>query len=73
MRGRGLLHAWYDLPPGTERDAEVSEGIDASRAALERVLDGVGVPPARTFLLGFSQGGALALYAAVQGRALGGV
>jgi len=74
-RGGAFLHAWYDLPyEGSDRDSERSEGIDDARAALEALLAAraADVPRRRVFLAGFSQGGATALYTALQGGALGG-
>jgi phospholipase/carboxylesterase len=75
---RGLrMRAWYDilgLEPGA---AEDEEGIRASAAAVQALIDAEearGLPSQRIALAGFSQGGAIALHAALrETRPLGGV
>lgn len=60
------LQAWYDirtLEPSPDR--EDPAGVRASAADLGQLLAeqaARGIPPERTFLGGFSQGGAMALY-----------
>ncbi len=62
--GGYVMPAWYDiisLEPESRRIDEA--GIAASRAAVRRLIDrenGRGIPCARIFLAGFSQGGAVA-------------
>lgn len=63
------MRAWYDLlPPGPSRredEAGIAAAADTVRALIEREARR-GVPPRRLVLGGFSQGGALALYAGLR-------
>lgn len=76
--GGWVMPAWYDilsLSPGERRIDEA--GLLASRAALRRLIErenARGIPCARIFIAGFSQGGAVAyLGALTHPQALGGV
>lgn len=66
INGGTVMPAWYDitrLEPGPEREPEAD--IDATHAqvvAWLRRLATEGIPPERTVLAGFSQGGAMALH-----------
>jgi phospholipase/carboxylesterase len=73
---QALGNAWYPrsfLAPMQENEPSLSRAL----AAVGAVVDGVGqagIPPERTVLMGFSQGGCLALeYAARNARRYGGV
>lgn len=76
--GGWVMPAWYDilsLSPGERRIDEA--GLLASRAALRRLIErenARGIPCARIFVAGFSQGGAVAyLGALTHPQALAGV
>ena len=63
------MNAWYDLTGLTDRAAESCDGIDASCDMLRALLaseHALGVPYNRMVLAGFSQGGALSLFAGLQ-------
>lgn len=68
-------NTWYPnsfLAPITSNEPGISSGMQAIRDVLERV-EAAGIPPARTVLLGFSQGACLALeYVARHARRYGG-
>lgn len=77
INGGYVMPAWYDIR-GTGLDADEDA---AGLAQSSRLVDDLiarelarGVAPARIVLAGFSQGGALALYAGLApGRVLGGI
>ncbi len=62
------MPAWYDIKSLGSRDDD-EPGIQASAAHVERLLARErerGVPSSRTVVAGFSQGGAVALYAGLR-------
>ena len=63
------MRAWFDIVKiGLNQPRDVA-GMQASRAAVEELIvreNGRGVPTSRIVLAGFSQGGAVALYAGLQ-------
>jgi len=66
INGGARMPAWYDITslepgPGREPEADIREGAATVTAWLDRIA-AQGVPPERTVLAGFSQGGALALH-----------
>lgn len=68
--------SWYDIMGMRDRADEPCAGIDASLASITQLVDREveAVGPENTFLLGFSQGAALALHVGLSyPRALGGV
>ncbi len=71
------MPAWYDILGMKLTDREDKEGLDASKAMLESIIENQisdGFKPEQIILAGFSQGGALALYTALQQkRSLGGL
>src|SRR5262245_9982016 len=60
-----IMPAWYDIrmlaTSGSENPDHVRDSAQRIEALLERERER-GVPPARTVIAGFSQGGAMALY-----------
>lgn len=60
-----IMPAWYDITlmsgAGSENPRHVRESAEMIRALLDREQQR-GVPPGRTVIAGFSQGGAMALY-----------
>ena len=77
INGGMAMRAWYDIL-GFDRNAkEDAAGIRASAAAVTELIDREidrGIPAERIALAGFSQGGAIALHAALrEPRALAGV
>lgn len=64
------MTSWYDLVGLESRDAELCDGIEASQKTVETLLttemDRAGLEPKHTVLAGFSQGGALSLFTALQ-------
>jgi phospholipase/carboxylesterase len=75
---RGMkMRAWYDIPTP---DVRISPDWDGIRSSARRILEWVelersrGIPADRIFLAGFSQGGLVAINAALMyGTPLGGV
>ena len=77
INGGMAMHSWYDIRSpefGTQEDAA---GIERSAAVVCALLDqeqARGIPSQRLILAGFSQGGAVALHAALRrDQRLGGV
>ena len=62
--GGWVMPAWYDIVSLEPHNRRIDEaGIVAARAAIRRLIErevGRGIPAARIFLAGFSQGGAVA-------------
>ena len=71
------MRAWYDILGWGSQVRQDVAGIHASSAAVARLVDheiGRGIPAERIVLAGFSQGGAVALHAALrESRTLAGV
>lgn len=71
------MRAWYDIVSLTERDKEDKEGVLASAKGIEAVIEAQledGFDSRQMMLAGFSQGGAMALFTALQSKQpLGGV
>ena len=69
INGGYVMRAWYDIlgfDPAAGEDAEgIQDSADAVRALIQRERER-GVPNARIVLAGFSQGGAIALYAGLR-------
>jgi phospholipase/carboxylesterase len=76
INGGARMRAWYDIRSSDMSGLDLSnradaEGVDQSIAQVEALIarEGErGVPPARVFLAGFSQGGAIALAAGIRRR-----
>lgn len=73
LNGGYEMRAWYDIfPPGSDPSAprrEDEPGLRESQALVQQLLDREaqrGVPPARTVLMGFSQGCAMTLLAGLR-------
>lgn len=65
------MRAWYDIISLGGQGPEDREGIAASAASVDALIEqqiAAGIPPARIVLAGFSQGGAIALYAGTRSR-----
>jgi predicted esterase len=66
------MPSWYDIVGLERRDAETCAGVDDSRAAVIALMEeqyaeeGSNLNPGVTVLAGFSQGGAVALWTALQ-------
>ncbi|MCH9757039.1 MAG: carboxylesterase [Gammaproteobacteria bacterium] len=71
------MQAWYDITGMSLTDREDEAGISASEQHILKVIEAQisdGFLPETIFLAGFSQGGAMALFTALQiNHALGGV
>ena len=68
INGGMVMQAWYDVKGIGERDQD-EDGIRASADRLYQLLDrevARGVPSNRIILAGFSQGGAMALFAGLR-------
>lgn len=67
------MPSWYDIVGLDERSNENCKGIEDSRSTLVNILEkehaDTGLPFSRMVLAGFSQGGALSLYTALQLKA----
>src|SRR5690606_30310773 len=67
VNGGMVMPAWYDIRSFSFRD-EDKEGILQSKRAIERLIQAEidkGIPVDKIMLIGFSQGGAMALYSAL--------
>jgi phospholipase/carboxylesterase len=77
INGGMAMRAWYDILGFDRRAKEDAAGIRASAAAVVELVDHEierGMPSDRVVLAGFSQGGAIALHAALrEPRPLAGV
>ena len=78
INGGYMMRAWYDIYEDISVDAEQDEdGIKSSAAMLSLMVEQElqqGIPSDRIILAGFSQGGAVALYAGLTSeQPLGGV
>jgi phospholipase/carboxylesterase len=66
LNGGYAMRAWYDIIALDRRTAEDENGIRASQATIETLIrreNSRGIGSGRIVLAGFSQGGAMALYA----------
>jgi phospholipase/carboxylesterase len=66
LNGGYPMRAWYDIAALDRRTAEDESGIRASRAAIDTLIrreNSRGIVSERIVLAGFSQGGAMALFA----------
>lgn len=77
INGGASMRAWYDIEGFTLAHREDRDGILASEAAINEIIQAeaaLGFKSQEIFLAGFSQGGAMALFTALQTkRDLGGV
>lgn len=75
--GGYVMRAWYDVYSLDDLSNEDRDGLEESRQTLESLIgDEIerGIPAGRIILLGFSQGGALALYTGLRSaRKLAGI
>lgn len=65
INGGAVMPAWYDIREGDLRTRHDEQGVRASAARIEALLEverASGLPRARLALAGFSQGGAMALH-----------
>jgi len=71
------MRAWYDIRQSNLTERADLDGVRRSRAQVDALLTreaASGILPRRTLLAGFSQGGAIALYAGVRfGERLAGI
>jgi phospholipase/carboxylesterase len=66
LNGGYPMRAWYDIAALDRRTAEDESGIRASRAAIDTLVrreNSRGIASGRIVLAGFSQGGAMAIFA----------
>ena len=69
LNGGLPMRAWFDVVAIDPEAPEDTAGLEASAAAVEALVADQarqGIPPGRVFPGGFSQGGALALYAGLR-------
>lgn len=69
VNGGEKMRAWYDIRSMSLNEQEDSEGVLESASFLADLIDKEiqqGMSPSRIVLAGFSQGGAIALYAGLQ-------
>jgi len=69
----GLFSAWHDLIKGLDQiDEEKSEGLEESRRIVEKYINQeikqTKIPSNKIIVMGFSQGGALAMHVAYQSK-----
>jgi len=66
LNGGYPMRAWYDIAALDRRTAEDESGIRVSQAAIDTLIrreNSRGIPSGRIVLAGFSQGGAMAIFA----------
>ena len=77
LNGGFAMRAWYDIVSLERRGPEDESGIRGSQARIETLIrreNARGIPSERIVLAGFSQGGAMALFAGVRyGEKLAGI
>ncbi|MFA5370368.1 MAG: carboxylesterase [Sideroxydans sp.] len=77
INGGYVMAAWYDISSSEIDAAQDAAGIAASRHEIEKLIANEvtnGISPARIFVAGFSQGGAVALHTGLHAHAkLGGI
>jgi len=77
LNGGAAMPSWYDIKGLDERAQETCDGIEESRATMERLIEqevSAGIAHHRIVLGGFSQGAALSMYTGLQlDQTLGGV
>ncbi len=69
VNGGMAMRAWYDIASGDLHGRADLAGVRESQAQVEALLareTARGIPASRTILAGFSQGGAIALYAGLR-------
>jgi phospholipase/carboxylesterase len=69
INGGMVMPAWYDILAPDFRHGEDAEGIRQSEQQLEALIGreiAAGITPRRIILAGFSQGGAIAMYAGLR-------
>jgi lysophospholipase-2 len=69
MNGGYQMPGWYDIIGLDDRAGESCDGIDESIAEIRGIMaaeNALGIPYSRMMLTGFSQGGALSLFAGLQ-------
>jgi phospholipase/carboxylesterase len=69
INGGFVMRAWYDITASSIDAKQDEQGIRASQASIEAIIAqemARGIPPARIFLAGFSQGGAIAVHTALR-------
>jgi phospholipase/carboxylesterase len=69
VNGGYVMRAWYDIYSLENLAREDTAGLETARADMESLIreeEARGVPASRIVLMGFSQGGALALYAGLR-------
>jgi phospholipase/carboxylesterase len=65
-----VMPAWYDIYQVDKHGRQDQEGIEQSCASLMQTIEAEinkGMPADKIFLIGYSQGGAMALYASLMG------
>lgn len=71
ITGGMTMPAWYDITGFTLESREDLAGLELSQQAIEKLIEheiAQGIAPERIILGGFSQGGALSLFAGLQSR-----
>ncbi|MDD4913167.1 MAG: dienelactone hydrolase family protein [Sideroxydans sp.] len=77
INGGFVMPAWYDIRNAAIDSAQDAEGIHASQVLIEQLIQhevSKGIPEKHIFLVGFSQGGAMALHCGLRTmKQLGGI
>jgi len=69
VNGGYVMRAWYDIYSLGDLSRQDQSGLEETRTLVEDIIEGEiarGIPAARIVLMGFSQGGAVALYAGLR-------
>ena len=69
LNGGFAMPSWYDITSLDERASQPCAGIEESRDAINALIEAemaAGIPPSRIVVGGFSQGGAMSLFAGLQ-------
>ncbi|CAE7887175.1 Lypla1, partial [Symbiodinium sp. KB8] len=72
INGGMRMPAWYDIVSlDAERSTQLCDGIQESQAYIQKLVaqeESAGIPSSRIVLAGFSQGGAMSLFTALQSK-----
>jgi len=69
LNGGFEMPSWYDITSLTDRAFQPCTGIDESKETITALIEdevASGIPPSRIVVAGFSQGGAMSLFAGLQ-------
>lgn len=71
VRGRDKSFGWFDLPnghlfPGHKLGRSIRPSVDCVHELIDKTLEKYGIDESKLYIVGFSQGGAIAIQAAIE-------